>query len=203
MQTKEEIAKTILYLPVTNGKSEESIAFGANLIEQYANQQISALQTKLSETTKLLEEEESNCEHYQDRCILLDAENKHLQATIECLNGIIDTQKKTEDILLEKIKLGEARIKELEDEVRYVKSLGYDQLSGELDYIRNVDIPAAESELQDALCCLNSLMDLLHEKLHPAEYLVFESKQFADAESLIRARYTPPKREVSDEDLPF
>lgn len=111
MQTKEEISKTILYLPVTNGKSEESIAFGANLIDEFCNQQTSALQSKLSETTKLLKEAEATIEPLQDKCIFLEA-------TITSLNGIIDTQKQTEDILLEKIQLGEARIKELEEALK-------------------------------------------------------------------------------------
>lgn len=80
---------------------------------------------------------------------------------------------------------------------------GCDQLLNEINYLREVDLPAAESELQDALYHLNSLMDLLHENLHPADYLIFESEPFLAAESLIRRRYTPPKREISEDDLPF
>ncbi len=38
MKTAEGIAKEILYLPVTNGKSEASIKYGSDLIHAYTKQ---------------------------------------------------------------------------------------------------------------------------------------------------------------------
>lgn len=59
VRTKEEIAKEILYSQVTNGKHKESIVRGAKLIQEYADQQVSAYKQQV--LTEI--EKEYNCQY--------------------------------------------------------------------------------------------------------------------------------------------
>jgi|GEM_PF-6029899 len=51
----EKVSEQILYLPVTNGKAEQSIKYGVNLIQSYVNQQTSHLQTQVKELSGIID----------------------------------------------------------------------------------------------------------------------------------------------------
>ncbi len=76
---------------------------------------------------------------------------------------------------------------------------GCDQLLGELDYIRSVDMPHLESKIQDACEVINKLYDMI---IDPTATQNGVSLSFA--EEFIKENYTPkinPNPNLSD--LPF
>lgn len=65
-KTAEEIAKEILYYPVTNGQSDTSIAKGVKLIEAYATQQTATKDARISELEARVKELEGALKKIRD-----------------------------------------------------------------------------------------------------------------------------------------
>jgi len=79
---------------------------------------------------------------------------------------------------------------------------GCEQVLTEINYIRDIEQPAAESEIQNILYHLDELMDMMHTSIN-FDHTIFDSEEFKNAEILIMDRYIRNPKTVSDDDLPF
>lgn len=78
---------------------------------------------------------------------------------------------------------------------------GYEQILGELQYVRGVDMPALEQEVQEACVIIGKLLDMLNDPT-----MIQNGEDLSFAEHFYRKNYNEPKevnKTSSLDDLPF